>query len=141
MYGILLRDLSSDCCGGSSSLNSPTLKTLSYVVVAVQKDISCDFPRSFQPVFHTSPLRLLVLLKIQENASQHDNMPVSHLGLTVSHIPSATSFYLAALQPLGYRYIGQQGDAIGLGVTDADFFLCQERNGYVNNKRLIHESD
>ncbi|KAK3706808.1 hypothetical protein LTR37_012487 [Vermiconidia calcicola] len=56
-------------------------------------------------------------------------MPVSHLGLTVSHIPSATSFYLAALQPLGYHYIGQQGNSIGLGIIDADFFLCQERSG------------
>ncbi|PPJ54478.1 hypothetical protein CBER1_02505 [Cercospora berteroae] len=52
-------------------------------------------------------------------------MPVSHLGLTVSHIPSATSFYLAALQPLGYRFIGHQGDSIGLGVDSADFFITQ----------------
>lgn len=61
-------------------------------------------------------------------------MPVSHLGLTVSRIPWATSFYLAALEPLGYHYIGQQGDAIGFGVTDADFFLCQAQNGYVNHR-------
>lgn len=60
-------------------------------------------------------------------------MPVSHLGLTVSCIPEATSFYLAALQPLGYRYIGHQGDSIGFGVTDADFFLSQAQNGYVNH--------
>ncbi|KAM3421900.1 hypothetical protein BST61_g2277 [Cercospora zeina] len=52
-------------------------------------------------------------------------MPVSHLGLTVSHIPSATSFYLAALQPLGYRFIGHQGASIGLGVDSADFFITQ----------------
>ena len=58
-------------------------------------------------------------------------MPVSHLGLTVSHIPSATSFYLSALQPLGYHYIGSQGDSIGLGIKDADFFLCQEQTGWV----------
>jgi len=58
-------------------------------------------------------------------------MPVAYLGLTVSHIPSATSFYLEALQPLGYRYIGQSGDSIGLGVTEADFFLTQEPKGYV----------
>ncbi|KAK5126341.1 hypothetical protein LTR85_010577 [Meristemomyces frigidus] len=56
-------------------------------------------------------------------------MPVSHLGLTVSHIPSATSFYLQALQPLGYRYIGQSGDSIGLGVQEADLFLTQEPRG------------
>ncbi|KAK4497191.1 hypothetical protein PRZ48_011641 [Zasmidium cellare] len=52
-------------------------------------------------------------------------MPMSHLGLTVSHIPSATSFYLSALQPLGYRFIGHQGDSIGLGIDSADFFLTQ----------------
>ncbi|KAI5361096.1 Putative glyoxalase/Bleomycin resistance protein/Dihydroxybiphenyl dioxygenase [Septoria linicola] len=52
-------------------------------------------------------------------------MPVSHLGLTVSHIPTATSFYLAALQPLGYRFIGHQGHSIGFGVESADFFITQ----------------
>ncbi|KAK1824546.1 hypothetical protein LTR12_001138 [Friedmanniomyces endolithicus] len=57
-------------------------------------------------------------------------MPVSHLGLTVSEIPAATSFYLAALAPLGYRYIGQSGDSIGLGVEFADFFLTQHPRGY-----------
>ncbi|CAO2656282.1 Nn.00g050850.m01.CDS01 [Neocucurbitaria sp. VM-36] len=56
-------------------------------------------------------------------------MPVSHIGLTVSHLPTSTSFFLAALQPLGYRYIGQSGNQIGLGIRDADFFLCQETPG------------
>ena len=61
-------------------------------------------------------------------------MPVSHLGLTVSHIPSSTSFYLAALQPLGYHYMGQQGESIGLGINEADLFLTQSLNGYVYNQ-------
>ncbi|KAF1977095.1 hypothetical protein BU23DRAFT_596595 [Bimuria novae-zelandiae CBS 107.79] len=56
-------------------------------------------------------------------------MPVSHIGLTVSHLPTSCSFFLSALQPLGYRYIGQQGHQIGLGIYDADFFLCQETPG------------
>ncbi|KAK6443636.1 hypothetical protein LTR95_000463 [Oleoguttula sp. CCFEE 5521] len=56
-------------------------------------------------------------------------MPVSHLGLTVSHIPSSTSFYLAALQPLGYRFLGTQGNTVGLGVRDADLFLCPAARG------------
>ncbi|KAF2849370.1 hypothetical protein T440DRAFT_135467 [Plenodomus tracheiphilus IPT5] len=56
-------------------------------------------------------------------------MPVSHIGLTVSHLPTSTSFFLAALQPLGYRYIGQSGDQVGLGIDEADFFLCQETPG------------
>ena len=56
-------------------------------------------------------------------------MPVSHLGLTVSHIPTATSFYLQALQPLGYHFIGESGDSIGLGVVEADLFLTQEPSG------------
>ncbi|KAF2641421.1 hypothetical protein P280DRAFT_312998 [Massarina eburnea CBS 473.64] len=53
-------------------------------------------------------------------------MTVSHIGVTVSHLPTSCSFYLAALQPLGYRFVGQQGSQIGLGINDADFFLCQE---------------
>ena len=56
-------------------------------------------------------------------------MPLSHVRLTVTHLPSSCSFFLSALQPLGYRYVGQQGDLIGLGVDDADFFLSQERPG------------
>jgi hypothetical protein len=56
-------------------------------------------------------------------------MPVSHIGLTVSHLPTSCSFFLSALQPLGYRFIGQQGNQIGLGIDDADFFICQETPG------------
>jgi len=56
-------------------------------------------------------------------------MPVSHIGLTVSHLPTSCSFFLAALQPLGYRYIGKWGNQIGLGVVEADFFLTQETPG------------
>ncbi|KAL1619164.1 hypothetical protein SLS54_006755 [Diplodia seriata] len=55
---------------------------------------------------------------------------ISHIGLTVSHLPTSCSFFLAALQPLGYRYIGQQGNQVGFGLKDeADFFLCQETPG------------
>ncbi|GAB7356134.1 hypothetical protein MBLNU459_g6731t1 [Dothideomycetes sp. NU459] len=56
-------------------------------------------------------------------------MPVSHVGLTVSHLPSACSFFLSALQPLGYHYIGKQDDQVGFGVEDADFFLSPEITG------------
>ncbi|USP73170.1 hypothetical protein yc1106_00444 [Curvularia clavata] len=56
-------------------------------------------------------------------------MPVAHIGLTVSHLPTSTSFFLSALQPLGYRYIGESGHQIGLGIHNADFFLCQETPG------------
>ncbi|KAF2707421.1 hypothetical protein K504DRAFT_447413 [Pleomassaria siparia CBS 279.74] len=56
-------------------------------------------------------------------------MPVSHIGLTVSHLPTSCSFFLSALQPLGYRFVGEQKNQIGLGITDADFFLCQETPG------------
>ncbi|TKA72887.1 hypothetical protein B0A49_08143 [Cryomyces minteri] len=57
-------------------------------------------------------------------------MPVSHIGLTVAHLPTSCSFFLAALQPLGYRFIGHQGGQIGLGTNgSADFFLCQEALG------------
>ncbi|KAL8788450.1 MAG: hypothetical protein Q9213_001673 [Squamulea squamosa] len=53
-------------------------------------------------------------------------MPVSHIGLTVSHLPTSCSFFLAALAPLGYRYIGQSGNQIGFGIDDAEFFISQE---------------
>ncbi|TKA79317.1 hypothetical protein B0A49_03557 [Cryomyces minteri] len=57
-------------------------------------------------------------------------MPVSHIGLTVAHLPTSCSFFLAALQPLGYRFIGHQGGQIGFGTNgSADFFLCQETLG------------
>ncbi|KAK8163022.1 hypothetical protein IWX90DRAFT_260575 [Phyllosticta citrichinensis] len=57
-------------------------------------------------------------------------MPVSRIGLTVSHLPTSCSFFLAALQPLGYRFLGQQGNQIGLGINnEADFFICQETPG------------
>ncbi|KAH8724614.1 hypothetical protein GQ44DRAFT_256927 [Phaeosphaeriaceae sp. PMI808] len=56
-------------------------------------------------------------------------MPVSHIGLTVSHLPTSTSFFLSVLQPLGYRYIGQSGNQVGFGIREADFFLCQETPG------------
>ena len=56
-------------------------------------------------------------------------MPVTHVGLTVSHLPNSTAFYLAALQPLDYRYIGQWGPQIGFGHEEPDFFLTQEMPG------------
>jgi hypothetical protein len=64
-------------------------------------------------------------------------MPVSHVGLTVSHLPTSTSFFLSVLQPLGYRYFGQWGPQIGLGVHEADFFLTQEMPGYVHAKSHV----
>ncbi|MCJ1301974.1 hypothetical protein MMC08_004775 [Hypocenomyce scalaris] len=56
-------------------------------------------------------------------------MPVSHIGLTVSHLPTSCSFFLAALSPLGYRYIGQNDNQIGFGIAEADFFISQETPG------------
>lgn len=60
----------------------------------------------------------------------HVAMPVSHIGLTVSHLPTSCSFFLAALSPLDYRYIGQDNSQIGFGIDVADFFICQETPGY-----------
>lgn len=51
---------------------------------------------------------------------------MSHVGLTVSHLPTSCSFFLAALTPLGYRYIGQTDGQIGFGVDDVEFFIAQE---------------
>ncbi|KAL9117369.1 MAG: hypothetical protein Q9187_006097 [Circinaria calcarea] len=56
-------------------------------------------------------------------------MPVSHICLTVSHLPTSCSFYLAALSPLGYNYIGQQDNQVGFGIVQADFFISQAPAG------------
>lgn len=60
-------------------------------------------------------------------------MPVSHLALIVSNLSTATSFYLKTLQPLGYNYCGRRDDAIGFGIDEAEFFLCEAKNGYVRS--------
>ncbi|KAI4833570.1 hypothetical protein E4T44_09332, partial [Aureobasidium sp. EXF-8845] len=64
-------------------------------------------------------------------------MPVSHVGLTVSHVPSACSFFLSVLQPLGYRYVGNQGDSVGFGTEDADFFLSPEVPGITRSNAHV----
>ena len=64
-------------------------------------------------------------------------MPVSHIGLTVSHLPTSCSFFLAALTPLGYRYIGQQGNQIGFGIENAEFYICQETERYLNPSKFM----
>ena len=53
-------------------------------------------------------------------------MPFSHVGLTVAHLPTSCSFFLAALSPLGYRYLGQEGNQIAFGKSNAEFFISQE---------------
>lgn len=59
-------------------------------------------------------------------------MPTS-ITLTVSHLPTSTSFFLAALQPLGYAYRGRSGQTIGFGPENskapADFWITQEVPG------------
>jgi hypothetical protein len=61
-------------------------------------------------------------------------MPVSHLTLTVSHLPTSTSFFLSCLQPLGYQFIGRHDDYIGFGQKQgepADFWITEQKPGYV----------
>ena len=58
----------------------------------------------------------------------------SSITLTVSHLPTSTSFFLATLQPLGYVYRGRQEQTIGFGpanppTTPADFWITQEIPG------------
>lgn len=60
-------------------------------------------------------------------------MPFSHLTITVSHLPSSTSFFLSCLQPLGYRFIGRSDDCIGFGQKSgepADFWITEQKLGY-----------
>ncbi|KAG5292491.1 glyoxalase [Histoplasma ohiense] len=59
-------------------------------------------------------------------------MPVAHLTLTVSHLPTSTSFFLSCLQPLGYRFIGRHDNNVGFGSVPgepADFWIAEERPG------------
>ncbi|KAL3454056.1 hypothetical protein BJX65DRAFT_301850 [Aspergillus insuetus] len=60
-------------------------------------------------------------------------MPVSHLTLTVSHLPTSTSFFLSCLQPLGYKFIGRHDDYIGFGQNSdepADFWITEQKPGF-----------
>lgn len=53
-------------------------------------------------------------------------MPITHASLTVSHLPTATSFFSEALWPLGYKFKGAWGSQIGFGTEkDPDFFIQQ----------------
>ncbi|OJK00664.1 hypothetical protein ASPACDRAFT_77555 [Aspergillus aculeatus ATCC 16872] len=59
-------------------------------------------------------------------------MPLSHLTLTVSHLPTSTSFFLSCLQPLGYQFIGRHDDYIGFGQKQgepADFWITEQKPG------------
>jgi hypothetical protein len=58
----------------------------------------------------------------------------SSITLTVSHLPTSTSFFLSALQPLDYAYRGRTGQTIGFGSAvdkkaPTDFWITQEIPG------------
>lgn len=58
----------------------------------------------------------------------------SSVTLTVSHLPTSTSFFLSALQPLNYGYRGHSNNTIGFGSTTnpsapPDFWITQEVPG------------
>ncbi|KIX02927.1 uncharacterized protein Z518_08870 [Rhinocladiella mackenziei CBS 650.93] len=58
----------------------------------------------------------------------------SSITLTVSHLPTSTSFFLSALQPLNYVFRGREEHTIGFGPvsppnTPADFWITQEIPG------------
>ncbi|KAL2444475.1 hypothetical protein ABEF95_016873 [Exophiala dermatitidis] len=58
----------------------------------------------------------------------------SSITLTVAHLPTSTSFFLSALQPLNYVFRGRQDQTIGFGPAvpasaPADFWITQEIPG------------
>ncbi len=58
----------------------------------------------------------------------------SSITLTVSHLPTSTSFFLSALQPLNYVFRGRQEQTIGFGPQNPpnavpDFWITQEIPG------------
>lgn len=57
------------------------------------------------------------------------------LSLTVSHLPTACSFYLSALHPLGFHYICDDDGCVGLGSKGPSLFLCQGPPKFV----LLHK--
>lgn len=83
--------------------------------------------RSFLPLYHQP----------WTQSSLTDSLPLempSSITLTVSHLPTSTSFFLSALQPLEYAYRGRTGQTIGFGSAidkqaPADFWITQEVPG------------
>ncbi|EHY59588.1 hypothetical protein HRR90_003201 [Exophiala dermatitidis] len=58
----------------------------------------------------------------------------SSITLTVAHLPTSTSFFLSALQPLNYVFRGRQDQTVGFGPAvpasaPADFWITQEIPG------------
>lgn len=55
----------------------------------------------------------------------------SSITLTVKQLPTSTSFFLSALQPLNYVYRGRVENTIGFGLKDSppDFWISQETPG------------
>lgn len=58
----------------------------------------------------------------------------SSITLTVSHLPTSTSFFLSALQPLNYVFRARQDQIVGFGpdvptTAPADFWITQELPG------------
>ncbi|CZR53022.1 uncharacterized protein PAC_02900 [Phialocephala subalpina] len=54
-------------------------------------------------------------------------MPIAHISLPVSSLPGATTFYLAALKPLGYDIFMKLENTVGLTIKydGPDFWLHQ----------------
>lgn len=85
------------------------------------------------PLYRICPTPLLLHLTLHCPLQSNDPMPTS-ITLTVSHLPSSTSFFLSALQPLNYVFRGRQDHTIGFGpayppTTPADFWITQEIPG------------
>jgi catechol 2,3-dioxygenase-like lactoylglutathione lyase family enzyme len=46
---------------------------------------------------------------------------IDHFNLPVSDLARSRSFYERVLEPLGYRFIGQDGEAVGFGAENWNF--------------------
>ncbi|EFE41295.1 glyoxalase family protein [Trichophyton verrucosum HKI 0517] len=74
----------------------------------------------------------LTLHSLSSTLAHKSKMPVSHLTLTVSNLPTSTSFFLSCLQPLGYCFMGRHENSVGFGTEPgkpADFWIAEERPG------------
>jgi catechol 2,3-dioxygenase-like lactoylglutathione lyase family enzyme len=50
---------------------------------------------------------------------------VDHVNLPVKDLGRSRRFYEQALEPLGYRFLMQDGDAVGFGIQNWNFGLTQ----------------
>ncbi|KAL9096379.1 MAG: hypothetical protein Q9165_001376 [Trypethelium subeluteriae] len=63
------------------------------------------------------------------------------LSLTVAHLPTACSFYLSTLQPLGFHYVCEDAGCVGLGSKGPSLYLCQGSSSRVSRTKIVFSAE